>query len=159
MCARSNSGHYLVEFALVGSVFFLVLFAIVDFAAMFFVNLTMLQAVRAGTRYAVTGASDQGKDRRSALIQVVRDKSCGLYDRNLHTPKDPQVSVINPSRAALPDYQGTLAPEDPGGPNEVIVVSLTYTWPMLTPVMTPFFPNGYTFTVKSTMKNESFSTH
>jgi len=155
MRLRDDGGHSLVEFALVAPIFLLLMFGVIDFAAMFFVNLTMLHAVRVGTRYAVTGQSSAGKDRMASLIQTVRDNSYGLYDQNIHTPKDPQVSVINPSQVSFTNYQGTAVTQ-PGNANDVIIVSLTYTWPLLTPVLSPFFPGGYTFTAKSTMKNESF---
>jgi hypothetical protein len=154
----NKKGQILVEFALVSLfVFIPLLFACMDLGIMFYVNLTMQQAVRQGTRYAVTGQSDLGTDRRSALIQVVRNNSNGLYDKNLHDPKDPQISVIKASQVTFSIYSGTPRSGDPGEPNDIIVVSLTYTWQLLTPILKPFFPGGvYTFTVKSTMQNESF---
>ena len=134
------------------------LFAIMDFGVMLYVNLTMQNAVRCGTRYAVTGQSGLGTDRLSALIQEIRNMSNGLYDKNQHVPKDPEISVITPSNVTFTNYTGTPTTGSPGLPNNIIVVSLTYSWPLLTPVLTPFFPGGqYTFTVKSTMKNESFN--
>ena len=155
---RANiKGQTLVEFAIVVPIFFLLVFAVVDLGYMFYVNLTMQSAVRQGTRYGVTGQSNLGSDRRSALIQMIKDKSNGLYDKNVHVPKDPGINVIDPSQTTFDNYTGTPVSENPGQPNQVIIVSLTYTWPLLTPVLKPFFPDGsYTFTVKSTMKNENF---
>jgi Flp pilus assembly protein TadG len=157
---KNKNGQALVEFALMAMLFFLILFAIVDFGVMFYVNLTMQHAVREGTRYAVTGQSDLGADRRSALLQKIKNSSNGLYDKNLHVPKDPTIKVISPSNVTFANYtSGTVQSGDPGKPNDVVVVSLTYTWPLITPVLKPFFRGGqYTFTVKSTMKNESFPT-
>ena len=149
-----------MEFALVALLLFALLFTIMDLGIMFYVNLTMQHAVREGTRYAVTGQSNLGTDRRSALIQKIRDSSVGLYDKNLHVPKDPQINVITPSQVTFSNYTGTPTTGNPGQPNDIIVVSLTYTWPLVTPILKRFFPNGrYTFTVKSTMKNESFPTN
>lgn len=158
MRAKKN-GQTTVEFALAALLFFSMLFAIVDFAFLFYVNLTMQHAVREGTRYAVTGQSTLGPDRRSALIQKIKDSSNGLYDKNLHVPKDPEISVITPSKVSFTNYTGTPTTGDPGKPNDMIIVSLTYTWHLLTPILRPFFPGGnYTFTVKSTMANEGFPT-
>ena len=163
----NSYGQSLVEFALVGLVFFSLLFAVLDLGFMFYVNLTMQHAVREGTRYAVTGRSNLGTDRRSALIQLIKNSSNGLYDKNL-TPHDepgmqsynnPSISVIKPSNVTFTNYSGTPTTGDPGKPDDVIVVRLTYTWSLITPILRPFFPGGkYTFTVKSTMKNESFPT-
>jgi Flp pilus assembly protein TadG len=154
-----NKGQTTVEFALVSMLFFCLLLAIIDLGILFYVNLTMQHAVRSGTRYAVTGQSGLGTDRRSALIQAIKNNSVGLYDKNLHVPKDPVISVITPGAISFTNYSGTPATGDPGKPNDIVVVRLTYTWPLTTPLLKPFFPGGkYTFTVKSTMKNESFPT-
>ena len=154
----NKKGQTLVEFALVVPVLFALLFAIIDLGVMLYVNLTMQYALFQGVRYEITGQSNLGTDRRSALIQMIRNSSNGLYDKNMHVPKDPVIGVVVPSQVTFTNYSGTPATGDPGKPNDVIVVSLTYTWPLLTPILKPFFPQGYTFTVKSTMKNESFPT-
>jgi len=158
-----NKGQALVEFALVAFVLFSILFAIIDLAMMFYVNLTMQHAVRAGTRYAVTGQTLTGNstpaDRLAAMIQTIRNNSNGLYDKNLNSPKDPVVSIIHPGGVSYANYTGTPQSGTTGNPNDIIVVRLTYKWQLLTPLLKPFLPNGiYTFTVKSTMKNEQFPT-
>lgn len=155
---KDQKGQTTVEFALVAILLLGLLFAIIDLATLFYVNLTMQHAVREGVRYAITGRSDLGADRRSALIAKIREQSMGLYDRNRHTPREPSISVIKPSSVTFANYSGTPTTGDPGQANETIVVGLTYTWPLMTPLMKPFFQGGeYTFTVKTTMKNEPFS--
>jgi Flp pilus assembly protein TadG len=158
---KNKNGQALVEFALVTLLLFGLLFTNIDLGIMFYVNLTMQHAVREGTRYAVTGQIGASANRRAALIQKIRDSSVGLYDKNLHVPKDPAIKVINPSNVTFPNYtSGTVQQGNPGNPNDIIVVSLTYSWPLVTPILKRFFLNGqYTFTVKSTMKNESFPTN
>jgi Flp pilus assembly protein TadG len=156
----NNKGQATVEFALVAIVFFGILFAIFDLSLLFYVNLTMQHAVREGTRYAITGRNNLdpnqiSPNRRAAMIQKIKDSSNGLYDRNLHVPKDPIISIINPGNVTFSNYTGTPTTGNPGQPNDTIIVRLTYTWPLVTPIFRPFFPGGrYTFTVKSTMKNE-----
>ncbi len=155
---RGNKGQATVEFALAAILFLGFLFIIFDVAMLFYVNLTMQHAVREGTRYAVTGRSDLGSDRRDALIQKIREQSWGLYDRNLHVPKEPTIKVITPGNVTFSNYTGgTTQAGNPGQAGETIVVSLIYSWRVLTPFLRPVFPGGvYTFTVKSTMKNEPF---
>lgn len=154
---RDTRGQTLVEFALLAPLFFMLMFAIVDLGWMFYVNLTMQHAVREGTRYAVTGRSDLGKDRRDALIEKIRGASMGLYDKNLHKPKEPRIAVVSPGELSFDNYTGSATEGDPGDPDDIIVVSLTYTSPLLTPLLKPFIGGGkYTFTVKSTMANEHF---
>ena len=60
-----NKGQSMVEFALVMVLFLSVVFTIMDFAIMFFVNQTMQHAVREGARLAVTGKTVSGADRLS----------------------------------------------------------------------------------------------
>jgi len=153
-------GQTTVEFALAALLFFGLLFSIIDLGILFYVNLTMQNAVREGTRYAVTGRHDLdpggGTDRRKALIQKIKVQSMGLYDKNLNPQKDPTVKVIDTSKTFNNYTSGTLQLDNPGNADETIVVSLTYAWPLITPILKPFFKDGkYTFTVRSTMKNES----
>jgi Flp pilus assembly protein TadG len=159
-----NRGQALVEFAFVAFVFFAILFAAIDFAVMFYVNLTMQHAVRVGTRYAVTGQTINGipptpANRLSSMIQVIQNNSNGLYNKNLNPNINPVLSIIHPSNVTFTNYTGTPQSGTTGNPNDIIEVRLTYQWQLLTPLLKPFFPNGrYTFTVRSTMKNESFPT-
>lgn len=155
---RNNKGQTIVEFALAAILLLGVLFLILDLAMLFWVNMTMQHAVREGARYAVTGRSDLGADRRSALIAKIRDQSMGLYDRNLNVPKDPTIKVITPSNVGFQNYTGgTTQTGNPGQAGDTIVVSLTYKWKVITPFLKPVFPDGiYTFTVRATMKNEPF---
>lgn len=152
---RNVRGQATLEFALAALLFFSLLFAIMDLGILFYVNLTMQHAVREGTRYAVTGRHDLGLDRRTALIQKIKDQSMGLYDKNLYPLKDPTIKVIDTSKTFNNYTSGTVQTGNPGAVDETIVVSLTYTWPLLTPLLKPFFKDGtYTFTARSTMKNE-----
>ena len=73
-----------VEFALASSLFFLLMFMVMDFALFGFVKLTMQHAVREGARYAVTGQAtldpEANGDRTRAIIQKIRDDSMGFFD-------------------------------------------------------------------------------
>jgi len=153
----NEKGQAIVEFAMASLIFFSLLFAIIDLCIMFYVNLTMQHAVREGARYAITGQSNLGTDRRSALIARIRNSSNGLYDKNTNVPSDPVISVLTPNSVTFTNYSGMPVSGAPGKPDDIIVIRLTYKWPLLTPILRPFFAGGnYTFTVKATMKNESF---
>jgi Flp pilus assembly protein TadG len=162
-----RKGQTTVEFALTALLLFAFLFAIIDLAVMFYVNLTMQHAVREGTRYAITGQPDSGplagQSRKDALTQIIINSSNGLYKNDLNQ-EDPTVSVLTPtSTSGFSNYTGTPA-EYTGKPDQIIIVSLNYTWPLLTPILSPFFPVSqdgkgkniavYKFTVQATMKNE-----
>jgi Flp pilus assembly protein TadG len=150
-------GQTTVEFALVAVLLFTILFAIVDLSVLFYVERTMQQAVREGARYAITGQKT-GMPGRAELIKTVKDASNGLYDKNALSDKDPTVSVLLPSETRnfsnYTGYRGTPV-VDTGQQNDIIIVSLTYAWPLMTPFVRPFFRDGrYTFTTRATMRNE-----
>lgn len=151
----NRKGQTTVEFALTALVLFALLFAIIDFAVMFFVNLTMQHAVREGARYAITGQGKNGADRRKNMVDRIRACSYGLYDRNA-AHKDPDIRRLEPkATGTFSNYTGQKVEGDTGNPNEVIIVELEYAWPLLTPIVSPFFEDGrYSFVVRTTMRHE-----
>jgi hypothetical protein len=154
--AKSRGGS-LVEFAIIGTLFFVLIFAVIDIAVLEWVTLTMQHAVREGARYAVTGRidldpscdpSDPGcvLQRYLAVIEKIKQESMGLYDR-----VDP-VYIINGVQQDPPFSPGMF-----GGPGDITTLQLRCTWPLMTPVVQPFFTDGeYTFVVGATMRNEVF---
>jgi Flp pilus assembly protein TadG len=148
---KGQSGSTVVEFAIIAPVLFFVICMIIDLGLMFWVNLTMQYAVHEGARYAVTGQSNLDPDtanqqRYLAVIQDIEDSSMGLY-----TLVNPAISVtVNGAPAA---YGANMF----GGPGDLIVLQLNCTWPLLTPLIAPFFSGGkYTFSVAATMRNEGY---
>ena len=153
---KDNSGQAIVEFAIAAVLFFSLAFMVMDLGLMFYVKFTMQHAVREGTRYAVTGRTiDASTAQRASVITLIQQKSNGLYDRN---PTVLTFSTVNPQNQGvtpLPTGPGQPGGNTVGAGGDIVLVQLTYSWPLLTPFLKPFFPNGtYTFTVASTMRNE-----
>ncbi|MEN3295398.1 MAG: hypothetical protein V7642_4651 [Burkholderiales bacterium] len=148
---REERGASAVEFAIVAPLLFFLLIAIVEICALFWVNLTMQYAVREGARYAVTGRSDLDpnptNDRRyRAVIEAIRENSMGLFDR-----VQPRINNIN--------YGDPNAYNDDmfGKAGEIFVLRIDCNWPVMTPILRPFFAGGnYQFSVATTMRNEAF---
>lgn len=156
--AGNDRGSATLEFALVAPVFLFVLMAAMEMGILFWVNLSMQHAVREGARYAVTGQKDLdpgqgGAQRYRAVLQAIQNTSMGLYRK-----VSPVISVgINggafQSYGDASLYSGGMF----GGPGDVVVLRLDCTWPILTPLMQPFFDGGkYRFSVAATMRNEAF---
>lgn len=153
-----EKGTAIIEFALIAPLFFFLLFAIVDFGVLYWANLTMQYAVREGARYAVTGQSNldpntANQQRYLAVIQMIKDSSMGIYGQ------------VNPTLAiaingGTPQSYGTPAQYNTGmfgGPGDIIALQLDCTWPILTPLVQPYFSGGvYRFSVGATMRNEAF---
>jgi Flp pilus assembly protein TadG len=160
---RSRSrqrGAAAVEFALVAPLVFFLLFVAIDMGAALWVNLTMQYAVREGARYAVTGQSNldpsttnaSNQKRYLAVMQEIRNQSMGLYDL-----VDPSYIVTVNGTATAYDSSSSYGASMFGNAGDIIVLQLNCTWPLLTPLLKPFFANGnYTFSVAATMRNEGF---
>ena len=150
---QERKGQAIVEFALVVPIVFLLLFGLVDLGVMFYVNLTMQNAVREGARASVVGNSSGGPTQRAALIQTIKASSNGLYDKDAHGQPKLTTYIVTPGSSAFSNFTGANI----GGAGQIVMVQLDYTWPLLTHILTPFFTNDeYSFTVKATMRNEQF---
>ena len=150
-------GSAVVEFALVAPLLFLLLCVIVDVGFSLWVNLTMQYAVREGARYAVTGQSNldpnaSNQQRYLAIIEAIKDSSMGLYNA-----VSPTYTVTVNGATQSYNTSGSYSSGMFGNPGDIIVLQLNCAWPLMTPLVQPFFPNGtYTFSVAATMRNEGF---
>jgi len=142
----STLGTTMAEFALVLPIFLLLVFAVTDFARLFYIEMTLQNAVREAGRYAITGNHqpdpshpNQTLSRVQSINQVAQQAAMGLDVSNLQI-----VSVSGGSGKA-------------GGPGDTVTISLTTKMQILTPIVAQFFKNGsYTFTVSVSFKNEPF---
>lgn len=154
----NQKGNAIIEFTLIIVLLLGLLFAIVDLSLMLFANLAMQHAVRSGARYAVTGREDiYPGNRRSAVIQKIKDSSIGFCNKNPCTVAFYKLNSDG-SISTIPADPDNPQSGDVGNPSEIIVVAVEdYSWSLMTPLIRPFFPDGkYTFTVKATMRNEPF---
>ena len=145
--ARSaERGQSLVEMALVLPMFFMLIFAIVDFSHVFYAEMTIQDALRQAGRFAITGNTLSGQSRVASILATAQQAAGSL---NL------DANSINISANGA---GGTGASANAGGPGDIITISMSTGVPMLTPLIAPLFPNGtYNFTVSVTFKNEPFS--
>ena len=117
-----------------------------DFARLFYVELTLQNAVRQAGRFAITGnhmpdPQHQGQNlsRVNSIIQVAQNAADGL-----------DVSAIQVS--SLGGGNGSA-----GGPGDTVTISLTTNLKLMTSFVAQYFTNGtYTFTVSVSFKNEPF---
>ena len=145
-CGGATRGTSLLEFALVAPMVFLLLFGVFDFTRLFYVEMTLQNAVRTAGRYGVTGNHladpkhpGQNLSRVSSMIQVAQQAAVGLDVSNM------QISSTGGGKGSA------------GGPQDTLTVSLTTNLKLMTPIVARFFGNGtYTFTVAVSFKNEAF---
>jgi Flp pilus assembly protein TadG len=146
---RSSQGQTLLEFALVFPMFLVLLCGVVDFCHLFYVEMTLQNAVRQAGRFATTGNHladpknpGQNLSRVNSIIQTVQQAATGL-----NVPSNSiNISSTNGGKGSA------------GGPGDVVTISINTGVQMMTPLTAPFFkPNGtYNFTASVTFKNEPF---
>lgn len=151
--ARRQHGATLVEFALVAPFLMLMITAVIDLSTLLWVDLTMQHAVREGARYALTGRSDgyaRAGDRARQVIEAVKLNSFGVFDR-----VKPVIQVT--VNGSLATYRDTTAyrPDMFGNSGDLVLLQFDCSWPLMTPLMRPFFSAGtYTFKAATTFRNE-----
>lgn len=148
---KDATGATLLEAAIITPLLLLLTFSIADFGGLFYVYLALENGVSQATRQAITGS-------------VVDDPS------NPGTPLSRPAAIKAAMRSATPTLTipdsaftfehmavgGTSWVSGTGGPGEIEKVTITYTWPLMTPLLQPFFAGGQlSMKVESMMKNES----
>jgi Flp pilus assembly protein TadG len=154
----NKKGTTAVEFAMVLSLFVLLILGIVDFGFYFFIQHTLQFATREGTRLALTGqqlTDSKGNfiSREASIVNTIKGYASVAVD--------PEQLNINIFRVGS-DYSD---PNDwnkqvnAGSPGAYMRVRTTYTYAFLTPVIGAFFPRGNILVqAESTYRNELFST-
>jgi hypothetical protein len=142
---KKARGSSIVEFALIAPLFLFLLIAIIELGLLFWANLTMQYAVAEGARHALVGQRNPDPNTASrAVIRKIEDSSMGLYGR-----LDPVISIHSGAQ------YGSSAMS--GGPGGIVVLQLDCAWPILTPLLMPFFSGGkYRFSVAAAMRSEAF---
>src|SRR5579871_1898491 len=123
-------GNATVEFAMVLPLFFLLVFGILDFGRLFFIQETLQYALREAGRFAVTGQNN-GTNRVEAIRQVAEKSAMGLGI----TDSQIQISSIGSNNFA-------------GGPRQTMTISMNYGVRLITPMIGRYFGPSQTYTCK-----------
>ncbi len=154
---HGERGSTAVEFALVAPVFFLLIFAILEFGWYFFVEHTIHYATREGTRLALVGTqlNDPGGNpmsRVDSITSTIKDNAAMAVDPNSLLIK------IYPVGAdyADPGNWETIA-NNAGAGGDYMRVRTRYTYTFITPLIKQFFTGGQRVITASTLfRNELF---
>jgi Flp pilus assembly protein TadG len=162
--ARSNAsrpgiakGFTALEFALVASVFFLLVFGVMEYGWMFFAQMNVQQAVNDGGRFASTGNHSTvvsgGKPTTLSRLQSI----ITTIQNQISVPGvDVQSNLVVCSTNGGCSNKGGSAPA--GGPGDTVTLTLTTSLPLFTPALSALFAGrAYTFTSSTTFKNEPFN--
>jgi Flp pilus assembly protein TadG len=145
--ARLMRGQTVLEFAIVVPLFLLLVFATIDFGRLFYVQMTLQNAVRQAARYAITGSKQTGVSRYQSVLNVATQAAMGLAE----------VTDISVSVAGQLQTNCAVVTCTAGGPQQPVTISIGANLQLMTPLISSFFPNGkYPFRVSVTFQNEAF---
>lgn len=163
--AESQNGNATIQFALIGTTFFLVLIAVIEIGFALIVGVLLEGAAREASRYGLTGQEVQGKTRIQVIREVVADHTNGFVDMSTLTI-DPKIyksydAIGKPEPFQDDNTNGTWDPgenytdvngnnqwdEDQGesgagAGGDIVVYTMNYPQPVLTPLMSAAFGKG-----------------
>ena len=140
-----REGQAFLETALTFIVFMMLVFGIIDFARLFYVQMTMQNALRMAGRYAATGnhlTNSQGVtlSRTNSILQVAQQNAMGL------------------PLTYIQFYSQSFGSNSAGGPCDTETLTLGCNVQLLTPLISQYFNNGvYHFTASVVYRNEPFA--
>jgi hypothetical protein len=129
--AHSDRSQALVEFAMVATIFFMMVFGILDFARLFQSWVTVQHAAREGARYAQTGRTDCdiAEDDRPACIEYrAKEAATGLNGA-------PDAVEVSMRSWDWPDYADPPHEDYPGVACDAIEVQVDYDHQLMTPII------------------------
>lgn len=178
--SRNKDGAALIEFALIGPIFLFLLIALFETALVFLASALLEGGIREASRFGITGRTDLGA--RDAVIQrVIEDNSVGLLnandievtsevfesfddiglveefdDANGNGLRDPGENFTDTNGNGR--YDNGEGVPGVGGPQDIVLYSVTYDWQLITPFLRPLVPPDgiIVLQARTAVRNEPF---
>jgi Flp pilus assembly protein TadG len=137
--AKDNEGTAAVEFAMVALPFFVLLLAAIDFGLMMFATSTLENGISEAARQIRTGQVVTNGTTAAQFRQIVCDNVSMLLNCDARLGIDVRVfdDFSDVNFPAAIDANGNMTGNfqyQTGGPSDIILVRVFYSWPMLTPI-------------------------
>jgi Flp pilus assembly pilin Flp len=177
-------GATVVEYALILPILLMLIMGILEYNTIMYAMSVLDGSVTAAAREGSTGYTGSGYSTRQLYVySLVKSHSSGLLApaslnissksysafSNMHQPEP----CISPTTAPCPGTPGTnfvdingngIWDQDQGtsgvgGAGDIVVYTVSYPWPIYTPILKPFLGSGGTFTITSSavVKNEPYN--
>lgn len=143
---KERAGSAAVEFALVATPFFLLLFAVFDISMIFVASTTLENGIVAAARAIRTGQAQAA----NMTVQQFRTMVCNdismllACDSRLGLDVRTYTGFGNVQFPAALDNNGNMVGNlqfNPGVAGDIVVVRAFYTWPIMSPALTQSFSN------------------
>ena len=149
---RRRTGSAAVEFAVIGSVFILLLLLIIDVSWQCVTMAALQHGAREATRYGVTGQVGASNNRPAAILQTVITTTYGVLDSS-------KLTLVESSAASFSNLaSNTGTTSGPGTAGQIVKYTLSYQSNFLTPVAATLYGASFIkLTTVMMVKNEPFS--
>jgi Flp pilus assembly pilin Flp len=180
--SRNEDGVTAIEFALITPVFLLMIMGIIEFSMIMFTSAVMEGATNNSARLGKTGYIAPGSSRQQQILANVGAKTAGLLDptkitltSEVYTDFDdigkPE-PCISPPTAPCPGAAGVnfidingngtwdsdMGQAGLGNPGDVVVYTVSYPWPIVTPIINTIIGSTFTITARTVVRNEPYGT-
>lgn len=173
----SKDGLTTVEFAFIAPVMMLLMMGIIEFSMIMFTQAVMESATSNTARMGKTGYTAPGLTRQQQLINNVAARTAGLLDQNHITVTmktydsfdnvdDPEPFIdansngmYNPGETYT-DINGNgqwdqdMSSAGAGNANDIVVYTVTYPWPVTTPLVNTIIGSIFNISARMVVKNE-----
>jgi hypothetical protein len=170
-----------VEFALIAPVLLLLLCGIIEFSMITFVSTTLESATSITSRLGKTGYAAAGKTRQEHIMDTINHQTAGLLDPAKITittrvysdfskvgQPEPCISPVNPPCSGTAgvhyvdangngQWDSDMGAAGLGNGGDVVVYTVNYPWPVLTPMAGAVIGNTYNITARTVVRNEPFT--
>ena len=180
---RNREGSTAVEFAFAAPVVITALMGIIEFSMILFVNSLLEGGLREAARFGLTGFEPSSLTREERILQIVEEHTHGLVDdsaAHLDTLVYPSFdSIGEPEPYTDENSNGQHDAGEPfmdvngnnqwdpdmgaaglGGPEDIVLYTIEYDWPLLNGLLTDFIGSGGTFPLRASVvvRNEPYGT-
>ena len=175
---REEDGSEAIEFALIFPGFLLILVGALEFSMMVFIGSILESAMAEASRFGITGSTPAGVSREDQVREIVRERTYGLVnidDAHIETLVYPSFGDIGKPEPYTDTNGNNMYDEgEPytdvngngqwdadmgaaglGGPGEVVLYRITYTWGVLTPMLKPII-GSITQSASIAVRNEPY---
>lgn len=173
-----RAGGATVEFAFVAVPLFTFLVGLMELTVAMFVGNLLEGAMLQASRYGITGAAADGLTRDERVVQIVRENTFGFVDlqkaafttlvysafENIGRPEpfaDTNGDGAYTAGEGFSDINGNgqwdadMGGAGLGGPGDIVVYRIEYTWGVVTPFVARFMPD-VVHTSSIAVRNEPF---
>ncbi len=145
---RDRKGATAVEFALIATPFFLILFAIIEVGAVLFTSTALEHASTEAVRTIRTGQVQNAGSTSNDFIATICQNMADIVPCNGHVSADVRTfaDFASISSGAPLDANGNLDTGsflfDPGNTGDIVLVRVYYVWQLQTPIISTIFANA-----------------